>query len=92
MARSTHAARALQELLEKEAFRGEVGKLYETVEDFERCPKESKRVVLIGCTGAGKSTLLNIMGGWRFVQSREDDMWSWRDTKGTEKAEPLFKA
>ena len=48
-------------------------KLYTTLEDFSRTDAQKKRLIVIGCTGSGKSTLLNVVGGWRYVQSKETD-------------------
>eukprot|EP01050_Picozoa_sp_SAG11_P036530 SAG11_NODE_13950_length_631_cov_2.009398_1_plen_124_part_01 len=86
----TFVTEKAKDLYEKETYRGEIGENYLTLEDFKRCPSEPKRMVIIGCTGAGKSTLLNVMGGWRYVQSKKDYEWSWENN--SEGKEPLFKA
>jgi len=48
-------------------------KVFTTLEDFTRADPTKKRLVVIGCTGSGKSTLLNVLGGWRYVQSKDTD-------------------
>ena len=81
--------------------RGDKDKLYSTLEDFTRADRDRKRLVVIGCTGSGKSTLLNVIGGWRYVQSKETDyefLWQKKhkklsDADGDSVAlDPLFES
>ena len=68
-------------------------KLFSTLEDFTRADPNKKRLVVIGCTGSGKSTLLNVLGGWRFVQSKETDyQFVWQPKKATGEDAPEVEA
>ena len=72
------------------ARRHEASVAMHTLEDFQRCPLEPPRLVVIGCTGAGKSTLLNVLDGNLFLQSggasdAKGYQWRWRE-------EPVFYA
>jgi len=70
----------------------EPNKLYVTLEDFQRCDPDRKRIVLIGCTGAGKSTIANISAGWKLVGKMAEDGdfdFSWKHSSGED---PLFEA
>lgn len=73
----------------QKARRHDVSVPFNTLEDFQRCPLEPHRLVVIGCTGAGKSTLLNVLDGNRFLQSTEEAKdgyrWWWEN-------EPVFHA
>jgi len=74
--------------------RAEKDHLYSTLEDFTRADPEKKRLVVIGCTGSGKSTLLNVMGGWRFVQSKDTDyqfVWQ-KKGEGEENTSAIFES
>ena len=68
--------------------------LFSTLEDFTRADPTKKRLVVIGCTGSGKSTLLNLLGGWRFVQSKDNDyQYVWQPKGDGDAAKPpLFEA
>ena len=80
------------------ARRNKFDHLYSTLEDFERTDPDRRRLVVIGCTGAGKSTLLNVLSGWRFVQSKDNDfLFKWQDKPAPEgsdepPAPPLFES
>jgi len=69
-------------------------KLFTTLEDFQRADPKKKRLVVIGCTGSGKSTLMNILGGWRYVQSKDTDyQFVWKDKgEGENAKKPIFEA
>ena len=68
-------------------------KLFSTLEDFTRADPNKKRLVVIGCTGSGKSTLLTVLGGWRFVQSKETDyQFVWQPKKATGEDAPEAEA
>lgn len=72
--------------------------LYSTLEDFARTDPGRRRLVVIGCTGAGKSTLLNVLSGWRFVQTKENDFeYQWQHMPAPEGSDepplpPLFES
>ena len=68
--------------------------LFTTLEDFTRADPYKKRLVVIGCTGSGKSTLLNVLGGWRFVQSKDNDyQFAWQKKgAGEDAVENIFES
>lgn len=68
------------------------GKLFTTLEDFERAPT-SYRMVVIGCIGSGKSTLLNVLSGHKFVQCIQSGNYDfvWKGKDGTTDPELLFE-
>ena len=68
-------------LYNRKARRHETSVAMHTLEDFQRCPIGTRRLVVIGCTGSGKSTLLNVLNGNHFLQSADDKTksdYTWR--------------
>ena len=80
------------------ARRNKFDHLYSTLEDFARTDPGRRRLVVIGCTGAGKSTLLNVLSGWRFVQTKDNDyLYQWQHKPAPEGSDepplpPLFES
>ena len=100
LAASKFAATAKQAVAKyiNTARRNKFDHLYSTLEDFARTDPGRRRLVVIGCTGAGKSTLLNVLSGWRFVQTKENDFeYRWQHMPAPEGSDepplpPLFES
>jgi len=83
MDRAAHLFNRATQRMEKEYFRTGTEKQFTTLADFERMPRDQKRMVVIGCTGAGKSTLLNRIAG---NECKQNDSFEYKWTQDP----PLF--